>query len=476
MVKKEWIDKMILHYIWMTIVIFTLMMISPVLSFLTKTPFYHIQTYLGLFGIVLLGIDVLTQRKSFKSKYVFLLYGIALVALMAAIKTREFGLKDNLFSITWAILNFSLFYSISTRIAKEKWIKTMDFYLNVLFLIWGIACLVSIAQFFMNIGYTYVINPLSKDVSVARQGFLQNRLFGIFDPINHAAYISLMLFILSIFEFRKKTKFRWVYPISSVVFFMHIVLCGSRSAGISLVVCSFIAFFLFYRNRLENINFKKNVMALALSVCFMVVVNYSLKLSSTGLSYLSSTLNLGSETHLEKNPDILNREDDLKGNFSNNRLDIWKDYLNIHQEFGAIGLSPGNYMKYIAKHHPDLYIVEYIKTNFPKKFAAGSIYHTHNGYLKVFVSTGYVGILTLVAFLILCLKDSFIYMKKNLHLSDLYVFSFLIVVSGLISAIFDQGIFFMENTPSFLFWLFAGMVMNSCISEGSPLEKMVVSE
>ncbi|WP_454995137.1 hypothetical protein, partial [Bulleidia extructa] len=186
MVKKEWIDKMILHYIWMTIVIFTLMMISPVLSFLTKTPFYHIQTYLGLFGIVLLGIDVLTQRKSFKSKYVFLLYGIALVALMAAIKTREFGLKDNLFSITWAILNFSLFYSVSTRIAKEKWIKTMDFYLNVLFLIWGIACLVSIAQFFMNIGYTYVINPLSKDVSVARQGFLQNRLFGIFDPINHA--------------------------------------------------------------------------------------------------------------------------------------------------------------------------------------------------------------------------------------------------------------------------------------------------
>ena len=67
-------------------------------------------------------------------------------------------------------------------------------------------------------------------------------------------------------------------------------------------------------------------------------------------------------------------------------------------------------------------------------------------------------------------------MKKNLRLSDLYVFSFLIVVSGLISAIFDQGIFFMENTPSFLFWLFAGMVMNSCISESSPLEKMVVSE
>nr|WP_306790245.1 O-antigen ligase family protein [Trueperella sp. zg.1013] len=462
-VRKEFFDKIVLHYIWITIVVFTLMIISPVLSFLTKTPFYHLQSYLGIFGALLLAVDVLLQRTVFKAKYVYLLYLISFIALIATVRTREFGIKDNLFSIAWATISFSLFYSISARIEKEEFIKTMDMYIHLLFLIWSIACLVSIAQFFMDIGYTYVINPLAEDVSIARQGFLQNRLFGIFDPINHAAYISLMLFILTLYEFRKKRKFKWLYSIPAVLFVVHIILSGSRSAKFSLLICSFIGFFLLYRSHFKKVNFKRTVIALVLSACFMVGVYYSIRVYSNGLSTISSLLNTNNSKPSDK--DVLDRNEDLKDNFSNNRLAIWKDYLDNYREFGVIGLSPGNYMKYIAKNQPNLYIVQYVKTNFPEKFAAGAIYHTHNGYLKVFVSTGYIGILSLLAFLLLSFKDNFLYVKRITHVQDLYVFSFLIVISGLISAIFDQGIFFMENTPAFFFWMFAGLIMNGFIPE-----------
>ena len=40
-------------------------------------------------------------------------------------------------------------------------------------------------------------------------------------------------------------------------------------------------------------------------------------------------------------------------------------------------------------------IVEYIKTYFPEKYDAGIIYHVHNGYLMVYVSTGIIGIVLL---------------------------------------------------------------------------------
>ena len=75
----------------------------------------------------------------------------------------------------------------------KKYIKVL---FSVLLVIWLAACCVSLYQFARLIGYDYVVNPMAQDASSNRQGFYDNRLFGIFYTLNHAAYGSLLFFLL----------------------------------------------------------------------------------------------------------------------------------------------------------------------------------------------------------------------------------------------------------------------------------------
>ena len=68
---------------------------------------------------------------------------------------------------------------------------------------------------------------------------VDTRLFGIFYTLNHAAYISLILFIVGIVQIIR-TKKLWVritVILANLILLCHIVLSGSRSALVALIVC-----------------------------------------------------------------------------------------------------------------------------------------------------------------------------------------------------------------------------------------------
>ena len=84
----------------------------------------------------------------------------------------------------------------------------------------------------------------------------------------------------------------------------------------------------------------------------------------------------------------------------------------------------------------------------------------HNGYLMVFVSTGFAGVLLMLAFIVLCLVRLVRYMKRQARISDAFIFVFAVAAAGAISAVFDKGVFFMNNPSSFLFWMALGFLMS----------------
>lgn len=465
--KVPLLNQVILAYLALSLVTSALFLIAPVVSFLSRTPLGHMQAYLGILGAGLVCMDLLTNKVLWRGPYVALLYGICALAAVSSILTISYGVRDNLFQICWTGIEFALFYSCIFRTDRPKFHRYIRRVFLVLLVIWLIACCVSLFQYVFQIGYRYVVQPLSDDKSLARQGFLENRLFGIFNPLSHAVYVSCMLLIGGIYYLIRSRQVwkRVLLALADVVLLLHIVLSGSRGPQVVLLVCVFAVVFLLVRNRITGSAFRRFVTSclsalLVSAICIPCFLG--IKSGLAQIPRLTGELVDGNELfHVEELPEDVNilERQGLEDDISNDRFQIWSDYFSLSPEIGLLGLSPGNYMPYIQENFPDLFIVEYVRENFPGKFESGTIYHVHNGYLMVLVSTGFLGLALLLAYLVLAVLRVGRYILRTRCLSQSFVFSLAIVLAGGISALFDKGLFFMNNTPTLLFWMAAGMVM-----------------
>ena len=167
-------------------------------------------------------------------------------------------------------------------------------------------------------------------------------------------------------------------------------------------------------------------------------------------------------TEDEQEESLLSRKD-VQHNPGTFRLEIWTEYLKLYKDIGLFGLSPENSSKYIQEHYPDFFIVDYIRRAYPEDYAAGYVFHPHSGYLKVFASTGFFGIFLLLAYIFLCGSNIFFYLLRIPCPSPGFLFSFLVVFAGALTAVFDSELFFVFNPSTFLFWL-ALSLMYRCMS------------
>lgn len=456
-------DAVVLVYIAFVLLVQVLFQISPAVTFFASTPLINIQTWLGLLGGALLAIDLFTSKRLWQGPFCLLLYGILVMAALASVRMIDYGVKQNLFKLCWATIQFALFYSCAYRMETKRLKKYIRVLFAVLLVIWLVACCVSLYQFVRLIRYDYVVNPMAQDTSSNRQGFYDNRLFGIFYTLNHAAYGSLIFFLVGI-AYAMKTKRVFVkvlLSVSSLILMAHIILTVSRSATIALMVCLFCLSFLMARTKFQMKSSRRLTLSTAVATLILILTLLAFQVVKSGLLYLpyavSEVFDLPA---VEYDSTLLDRE--LGTDTSNGRLDIWADYFSLSGEIGPVGLSPGNYMPYIYENHPDLFIVSGIKEFYADKFDSGIIYHVHNGYLMVFVSAGWIGAALLLAFGTLCILRLFRKLKEDHKTSYTVMLSFLLVAAVAISAVFDEGIFFQNNPQTTIFWLALGFLMKEC--------------
>lgn len=470
--KAPMLNTVIMVYIGLTLLCYVLFLISPFVTFISRTPLRHIQSYLGILGAFLLCADLFTNKVVWRAHYCVLLYALCALAGISALMTISYGVEDNLFLICWTLIEFSLFYSCAYRWEKSRLQKFMKYLYAAILLCWAVACCISVYQYVFQIGYRYVINPLSDDNSLARQGFLEGRLFGIFSPLNHSVYVSLMLLIIGVYYLlhSKRALMKAALFLANLPLFFHIILSGSRSAQVSFLVCAFCILWLYFRNRSRHTDLRRFFLPIGLALLLTVVFVLGFMSVRTVLGQIprwvgsvpvsvnpeNPLLPSGEDDPLEE--DILHREG-LEEDVSNDRFKIWTDYLRLYREIGLFGLSPGNYMSYIRENHPNMFIVQYVRDNFPGKFMHGTIYHVHNGYLMVFVSTGFAGVLLMLAFIVLCFIRLARYIRRQTRVPDAFIFALAVVIAGAISAMFDKGVFFMNNPSTFLFWMALGFLM-----------------
>ena len=130
--KKEYplFDAVVLVFVAFLLIFQILIQISPFVSVLALTPLSSMMTYLGVLGGVLVAVDLFTTKKVWMGKYCYLLYAIVFLACLASLRMMNYGVKENIYKICHAFIQFSLVYSCVYRLNRETLKKSIKIVLQ----------------------------------------------------------------------------------------------------------------------------------------------------------------------------------------------------------------------------------------------------------------------------------------------------------------------------------------------------------
>ena len=460
--KKDFINKAV---VWYAILFFCYSIIGRIvpLAVIVEGPVNQVlyMLFAGV-GALLLFVDLLTERYMFKTKHCYLLILFLVVTGMSCLFNIKYGLTDNIKTLVWTSIQLLLLYTIYVRIGKEKTILLCKRLFNIVIAVWMVAGIVSILQYMFQIGYYVELGELAK-----RQGFVDNRVFGVFNDPNYASVTSLYVIVMSLYLFQKtKKKFlKGYYVLSLVVQYTYIVLSGSRTAEACMLLVIVTGVILLLKNYMLQKEWKimKKITIATVGVVIVLILFVGVyKVSKRSLVYLPRiVMSEQSIDDAKKKTDDkkrLERKDVAADNISNNRVTIWKGYLqSIEGSKSIFGLSPRNGLNYISE-------------NYPKSYIAKTQYETHNAYLTIFVSDGFIGLLIVLGFGVMVAFQVIKKIAGKKKIEDYFICTLIIEEILLAYAFFFSDLFFVNNLTTTLFWILLGVIVGekkeNCIKKG----------
>lgn len=422
--------------------------IVPFVNFISQNVNEVVYSALAVFGAIILAADFLMTFSLFKGTENRILLAFLIVCLISSVVNYEYGIIDNIKTLVWMAIQFFVLFSFFANDDIDAINGTVSIIAKLSAAIMFLAVLVSIGQFVLHIGYLSDFSEYPR-----RQGFVDSRLFGVFTDPNYAAATSLLIIIFCWYLLKNsKNKKLRVYYVANIVFQMiYVVLSGSRTAMIEGVMLAFVLVFFRSRNsgvfmRINHVNIKaaiNGVVATGLSVLLI----FAIQSSMLCISQASAPIKIKNDIARQEDTITLEREDVNKEDVSNGRLRIWKDAIEISSDNRLVGLSPRN-------------LVSYARINYPDSYLAVRGYEAHNGYLAVFVGSGILGSLVIIAFIANMLKQLLQYVKRmrNREYDNGFIMCFSVLATVAVSAFLLLDIFFVNTYGAAIFWLFLGLL------------------
>lgn len=481
----------VLIYIIIFIAYLALSRIVPLIYGLTDPVNAFLSSALAGVGMLLLLQDLLTDRIMFKAKNWWVLMLFLIAVGISSLASRRYGIADNIKTMIWFCIHFFIFYTIVPRLGDRKSEKVIRRILFGLGALWTVCVLISIAQYTFQLGY----HAFMHEGLLKRQGFIENRLFGLFSDPNAAALMSMCL-IFAIFYLMETDKAVWkrcLGVIAVILHFTYIILSGSRTIVICLFVAGAIKIALLAWNYCSKSDFAPRRATISIissvlvfcAVFFCIYTPYRKALSympllgdsfgenkQTICAFLkpefpsknpSSNNPLDDPDDLDPNEKfdaehVFNREDVREDNILNNRQRIWKGYFNsLHGSKWIIGLSPRNAVPYIIDHDPHNYIAQ-------------TQYIVHSDYIAVIAYTGLLGTATVLLFGILSAICVFRKLKGSKHCDSFYMMTISSLCGMGIFAMSYMDILFCNTLTGVLFWILVSVAIHYGDNESVPAE------
>ena len=387
------------------------------LQFISANKFVTLgMTLLG----VLLGLYNFFVKKAYlfvrKIEYLIIFFAMNIITSLLVMK---YGFSTNIKNLVVFFIYFFAIYPIFQNFSRKKSRILFNVFFSVITVANTVGVFLSLVQFFMLIGY----RVFDYKGLLIRQGFVESRLFGILASPNYLSIISLIIIIYLWMRLSALNKIVKTLAISSIILnFAYIVLSGSRTTYICLVVAAF----LYSLIKFEYSNKAKSFVTVLLTVGLVFLSYNGVKYSSDlYLKAHSAEIQLNKEKG-ENNNLTLERTDTSEENISNNRFAIWQSTASFIPKRPLFGYSAGNWYELGKTYDASAYIIK-------------EHYLTHNGYLELIFYNGILGFLPFAAFMISFIWASikkFLKDKKNKITDNELVSGLLMTVVILISNLF----------------------------------------
>ena len=414
-----------------------------------------------LFGILLATYNLVIKKVYLKIKtieYLLLFFAFNIITSMLVI---SYGYSTNIKNALIFYIYFLTVFPIFTGITREEGKKIYDYFFYTVTVLNTFGVLVSLIQFVLLKGYR--VHDY-KGLYI-RQGFVESRLFGILASPNYLSLISLIVIIFLVLKVCSFEKvYRYISIVAIVLNFIYIVLSGSRTAFICMMIAAVIySIVMFYQ--------KGNVKSLLKVALAIVVVLFSYKAvnftSEQYLKYNKERLEVQDKKLENKDNNLsLERTDTSEENISNNRFAIWKSTASFVPKKPIFGYSGGNWYEIGKKTNPDEYIIK-------------EHYLTHNGYLEILFYNGLAGFISMgifvLSFFISMVKRIFRDKKEDLVNKDLLSMIMILMVI-LVSNLFLSSTFYGISLLGIILFLMAGYFYSIVSTDKSNFKKLDIDE
>ena len=414
-----------------------------------------------LLGILLATYNLVIKKVYLKIKtieYLLLFFAFNIITSMLVI---SYGYSTNIKNALIFYIYFLTVFPIFTGITREEGKKIYNYFFYTVTVLNTFGVLVSLIQFVLLKGYR--VHDY-KGLYI-RQGFVESRLFGILASPNYLSLISLIVIIFLVLKVCSFEKvYRYISIVAIVLNFIYIVLSGSRTAFICMMIAAVIySIVMFYQ--------KGNIRSLFKVVLAIVVVLFSYKAvnftSEQYLKYNKERLEAQDKKLENKDNNLsLERTDTSEENISNNRFAIWKSTVSFVPKKPIFGYSGGNWYEIGKKTNPDEYIIK-------------EHYLTHNGYLEILFYNGLAGFISMgifvLSFFISMVKRIFRDKKEGLVNKDLLSIVIILMVI-LVSNLFLSSTFYGISLLGIILFLMAGYFYSIVSTDKSNFRKLDIDE
>ena len=414
-----------------------------------------------LLGILLATYNLVIKKVYLKIKTIEYLLLFFAFNIITSILVISYGYSTNIKNALIFYIYFLTVFPIFTEITREEGKKIYDYFFYTVTVLNTFGVLVSLIQFVLLKGYR--VHDY-KGLYI-RQGFVESRLFGILASPNFLSLISLIIIIFLVLKICSFEKvYRFISIVAIVLNFIYIVLSGSRTAFICMMIAAVIySIVMFYK--------KGNVKSLLKVALAIVVVLFSYKAvnftSEQYLKFNKERLEVQDKKLENKDNNLsLERTDTSEENISNNRFAIWKSTASFVPKKPIFGYSGGNWYEIGKKTNPDEYIIK-------------EHYLTHNGYLEILFYNGLAGFISMgifvLSFFISMVKRIFRDKKEDLVNKDLLSIVMILMVI-LVSNLFLSSTFYGMSLLGIILFLLAGYFYSIVSTDKSNFKKLDIDE
>ena len=439
---------------WYIICFMTFLLLSRMVCFVTlvsskvNAACYVICAIIG--GLLLIADLVVNYRMYLRLEY-YLFAAFLGVCLISSFVYREYGISDNIKTIVWMAIQLFLLSSVVTfgrqeEISGRQCLKRL---MKSIVVVQSIGVIISFGQFLVQSRY---IIPDYNGTYARRQGFIGERLFGVFTDPNYAAIISLIVIIFAVILLCQAEK-KWIkgfYVFFIIMNGIYVLLSGSRTAFIAALIVLPVFTYFKYRNKViaEGKSYHCRSF-LAGGGMFVFIILYLMFGANIFSEIADVTVKIRPYIGLceiEKVHKVSLKRQDTSSDKSNNRFDIWSSVWKISEDNRLVGLSPRN-------------MVGYAKENYPDSYIAKTGYQAHNAYLALISGSGILGTIPMILLVVFILyyfvRYTKIHRKKMVDEELILAISVISIVG--ISGMFLLEMFYVNTITTSLFWLFVGV-------------------